>query len=84
MDENFSRLAPLLRHVRARDGLRGSARRMQPARIGEGHVDWPMLLANLDASTYQGFVTIDTTDLTDRRSAAVSALSFLKARAARR
>lgn len=82
MDEVFSRLAPLLRHVRAKDGLRGSARRVQSTGLGDGQVDWPMLLANLDASSYGGFVTIDTTDLTDRRTAAVSGLSFLKSNAA--
>lgn len=84
MDEIFSRLFPLLRHVRAKDGLRGSARRVQSARIGDGQIDWPALLANLDASAYGGFVTLDTTDLTDRRTAAVSGLSYLKAKAAMR
>lgn len=84
MVEIFSRLAPLLRHVRAKDGLRGSARRVQPTTLGKGQVDWPMFLANLDASNYGGFVTVDTTDLTDRRTAAVSGLSYLKSKAAMR
>src|SRR5206468_871975 len=35
-DEVFSRLGPLIRHVRARDATLGADRRTQPAAIGRG------------------------------------------------
>jgi sugar phosphate isomerase/epimerase len=79
MDELFSRLGPLVRHVRARDAVRGADRRTKPAIIGRGSVDWPALLAGLDATGYNGWITLDPTDLPDRPAAATAGRETLLA-----
>ncbi len=77
-DEVFSRLGNLIRHVRARDGLRGADRRTKATVIGQGNVDWPTLLANFDAAGYSGWLTVDSLELADRSAAAVAAAKHLK------
>jgi sugar phosphate isomerase/epimerase len=77
-DEVFSRLGSLIRHVRARDAVVGSDRRTQPAVIGRGSVNWGELLADLDASGYRGWITIDSMELPDRAGAAVAGLEVLR------
>src|SRR5207247_1763074 len=69
-DAIFSRLGPLVRHVRARDAVCGADRRTKAAVIGAGSVEWEALLARLDQSGYQGWITIDPVELTDRAGAA--------------
>jgi sugar phosphate isomerase/epimerase len=78
MDEAFSRLGPLVHHVRARDAIQGQGGRTQPTVIGQGSVDWPRLLHNLDEASYAGWLTIDPTDLPDRPAAATAAVKFLR------
>jgi sugar phosphate isomerase/epimerase len=78
-DEVFSRLGALIRHVRARDAVRGAGGRTKPVVVGKGHVDWAGLLARLDQSGYSGWLTVDPTDLPDRRAAAAEALRVLNA-----
>jgi len=77
-DEIFSRLGPLIRHVRASDAVRGADRRTKPAVIGEGSVEWDALLARLDQSGYHGWITIDPVELTDRAGAARRGLETLR------
>ncbi|MDB5305623.1 MAG: Xylose isomerase-like barrel [Phycisphaerales bacterium] len=72
MDETFSRLGALVRHVRGRDAVKGADRRTRPAVVGQGDTDWGSLLANLDAADYRGWITIDPTELPDRNAAAVA------------
>ena len=72
MDEVFSQLGPLIRHVRGRDALVGADRRTKPATIGQGKADWPALLHNLDQSGYRGWITIDPIDLPNRHAAATA------------
>jgi sugar phosphate isomerase/epimerase len=76
-DEFFSRLGPLLRHVRARDAVGGAGRRTKPAVVGQGSVPWETLLGNLDQTGYQGWITLDPVELTDRVGAAVAGLKYL-------
>lgn len=64
-------------HVRARDALKGSAGRTQPAPIGNGHTPWPTLLRLLDDASFHGPLLIDPTELQDRPTAATAALSYL-------
>ncbi|HXE51865.1 MAG TPA: TIM barrel protein [Tepidisphaeraceae bacterium] len=80
LDETFSQLGPLIRHVRGRDALVGSERRTKPTPIGQGNVDWGAMLANLEETDYRGWVTIDPIDLMDRFAAAGVGLSFLRKR----
>jgi sugar phosphate isomerase/epimerase len=75
-DEIFSRLGSQIQHVRGRDGLRGE-NRVQPAPIGKGSVDWPAILANLDAAGYGGFISVQSSDLPNRASAAAAGLQHL-------
>lgn len=77
-DEFFSRLGPLVRHVRARDAVGGAARRTKPAVVGQGSVPWEAVLRNLDQSGYQGWLTIDPLELTDRAGAAVAGRKYLR------
>jgi sugar phosphate isomerase/epimerase len=69
IDEVFSRLGSLIRHVRGRDAIKGSDRRTKPALLGSGSVDWKQLLSNLDEAGYRGWITLDPHELTDRLTA---------------
>jgi sugar phosphate isomerase/epimerase len=77
IDEIFSRLGPLIRHVRARDAVCGADRRTKPASIGRGDTKWDHLLSNLDGAAYHGWLTLDPTELTDRIAAATAGLKYL-------
>jgi sugar phosphate isomerase/epimerase len=78
MDEIFSRLGGLIRHVRARDALRGADRRTRPAPIGRGSVNWGELLGYLNEAAYHGWLTIDTLELENRAPAAQAGLELLR------
>lgn len=69
---------PLIRHLRGRDATVGSDRRTQPAAIGAGSTDWPLLLATLDQGGYHGWATVDTLDLPNRSAEASGALGRLR------
>jgi sugar phosphate isomerase/epimerase len=73
VDEVFSRLGQLIRHVRGRDAVRGADRRTKPAPVGSGNTDWEKLLSNLDEAGYAGWITVDPIELTDRAGAATQA-----------
>ena len=77
IDEVFSRLGRSIRHVRGRDALKGAGRRTKPAAVGAGSTEWPALLSRLDQSGYNGWISVDPTDLSDRRAAARAALSVI-------
>ena len=77
IDEIFSRLGALIRHVRARDALSGTDHRTRPVVIGNGNVDWPSLLWHLDQSGYHSWLTIYPMELTDRLAAAREGLQKL-------
>ncbi|HEY2584363.1 MAG TPA: TIM barrel protein [Tepidisphaeraceae bacterium] len=77
-DEFFSRLGPLVRHVRARDAVGGAGRRTKPAVVGQGSVPWEAVLGNLDQTGYQGWMTLDPVELTDRVGAAVAGVKYLR------
>jgi sugar phosphate isomerase/epimerase len=78
LDEIFSRLGTQIRHVRARDAIRGTDHRTRPVVIGSGSIDWPAMLASLDAAGFHGWHTIDPADLTDRPAAAAEGVSYLR------
>lgn len=59
MDQVFSAAGPLIRHVRARDALRGDRQRTQPVPIGSGDVDWPHLFSNLRHAGCKSWITLD-------------------------
>jgi sugar phosphate isomerase/epimerase len=77
--ETFDHLGNLIRHVRARDALLGTDRRTRPMVIGSGTVSWAKLLHWLDEAGFNGWLTIDPTELTDRRGGAVAGLTYLRA-----
>jgi sugar phosphate isomerase/epimerase len=78
MDEVFARLGPSIHHVRARDAVVGADHRTKPASVGRGDTKWDQLLSNLQACGYQGWITLDPTELPDRATAAVSGLKYLR------
>ncbi|MBC7784962.1 MAG: sugar phosphate isomerase/epimerase [Burkholderiales bacterium] len=78
MDEIFDTLGQQVRHVRARDAVKGEDRRTKPAIIGRGDVRWRDLLSHLDSAGYHGAVTIDSGELSDSQSGAVAGLKQLK------
>jgi sugar phosphate isomerase/epimerase len=77
MDETLSTLGPLIRHVRGRDGVRGTDHRVRPVVVA-GDVGWEALLADLDAAAYAGWITIDPQELTDRLAAAVAGRDLVR------
>jgi sugar phosphate isomerase/epimerase len=79
IDEIFSNVGGLIRHVRARDATKGADRRTVPSVIGRGSTDWRQLLSHLDSAGYHGWITIDSMELQDRAGAAVAGLKALKA-----
>lgn len=78
IDEFFSRLGPLLRHVRARDAVGGAGKRTKPAIVGQGSVPWETVLSRLDEADYHGWLTLDPTDLPDRSRAATGGLKYFR------
>jgi sugar phosphate isomerase/epimerase len=76
--EIFSRLGRFIRHVRARDAILGSERRTKAAVLGTGSVDWQMLLANLDAAGYHGWITVDPVNMPNRAAASRMGISVLR------
>jgi sugar phosphate isomerase/epimerase len=84
IDEVFSRLGSLVRHVRGRDATGGAGGRTKPAAVGAGGTDWVQLFANLDGAGYRGWVTVDPFELPDRAGAAAQARSALVAAQAKR
>jgi len=76
-DEVFSRLGPLIRHVRVRDAIGGAGGRTRPAAVGQGDTNWPELQSLLGAADYDGWFTVDPTELPDRVSGATAARSVL-------
>ena len=77
-DEVFSRLGGLVRHVRARDATVGHDHRTRPAAIGHGDVDWGQLAALLDEAGYNGWLTVDPLELSDRQAAGREGLGQLR------
>ena len=77
LDETFSQLGPSVRHVRARDAVRGAERRTRPAAVGKGNVNWEHLLSNLEGAGYVGWLTVDPLELPDRSAAAAQARQWL-------
>jgi sugar phosphate isomerase/epimerase len=79
VDEIFSNLGGLIRHVRAKDATRGAERRTVPSVIGRGSTNWEQLLSSLDGAGYHGWITVDPTELQDRAAAAVVGLKTIRA-----
>lgn len=79
IDEAFSRLAKVIRHVRVRDALLGHAHLTKPALVGQGSTDWKALLGRFEDAGYHDWLGIDPTELTDRAGAAQAAGVFLRA-----
>jgi sugar phosphate isomerase/epimerase len=77
-EEIFSRLGGSIRHVRARDAIRGADHRTKSAVIGDGSTDWPALGRMLDDSGFTGWIALDTLELPDRQRATQAGLRFLK------
>ena len=78
VDATFSALGPLVRHVRGRDAVAGADRRTKPAPVGRGDTKWDELLAAFDGADYQGWITVDPSELADRPAAAVAGLKYLR------
>ena len=77
IDEVFSRLGTLIRHVRARDAVASNGR-TKPSPIGQGSTNWEQFAAALDAAGYRGWITIDPVELADRIAAAETGLAHLR------
>jgi sugar phosphate isomerase/epimerase len=77
-DEIFSRLGPLVRHVRARDAAVGPDKRTKPMVISRGDTKWSELLGALDEAGYRGFLTLDPMEFPDRVGAAVTGAKYLR------
>jgi len=78
IDEIFSRLGTMIRHVRGRDAILGTDRRTKPSVIRRGSVQWDQLLHRLDEADYHGWITLDPLDLPDPAAAALSGAASLR------
>jgi sugar phosphate isomerase/epimerase len=78
VDEVFSRIGPLIRHVRARDAVAGQDKRTKPAAIGGGDTKWEQLLTLLDEAAYAGWLAVDPLELPDRIAGARQGSAHLK------
>jgi len=78
MDEIFSRLGPMIRHVRGRDAIVGADRRTKPAVIRRGSVQWDQLLRRLTEADYHGWITVDSLELPDPAAAAIAGAASLR------
>ncbi len=76
--EFFSRLSGQIRHVRARDALRGEGSRTRPTVLGCGDVDWPATAAHLDSAGFHGTWCVDPVELNNRAAAAFEAPKFFR------
>ncbi len=84
LDQMLSRGGDAVRHVKARDAVRGTDHRTQPAAVGAGDTDWASMLQKLDEAGYRQWITLDPTDLTDRLGAIMAGERYLNAILARR
>lgn len=72
-------LAPFIRQVRARDGVRDLAQgRGVETPLGRGTADFPALLASLEDHAYRGYFTIDREFSEDPVSDVRNAVEFLR------
>ncbi len=72
-------LARWIAHVHARDVRSASvARGMQEVPLGAGEVDWLTLMATLQTIEFQGFVTIERLEGTNRRADVQAGVTFLR------
>jgi sugar phosphate isomerase/epimerase len=78
IDEIFSRLGSMIRHVRGRDAILGAERRTRPAAIRRGSVQWDQLLRRLGEADYRGWITLDPLDLPDPPAAAIAGAASLR------
>jgi sugar phosphate isomerase/epimerase len=83
LDAVFSRIGQMVNHVRARDAIQGSGHRTRATVVGSGAVKWDHLMANLNGAGYQGWLTLDPADLSDRISGTAEGATFLRAQAIR-
>jgi sugar phosphate isomerase/epimerase len=74
----LSSIGPLVRHVRARDGIRGTGARAQVTPLGAGEVNWAELSSDLESAGYDGWLTIDLNGLTSPQDAAQVAVARLR------
>ena len=78
-DEALDALAPQIRHVHAKDGVRDLAQgRGVEVPLGRGSVDFPTLLAVLEQYDYRGFLTIERENATDPVGEVGAAVSYLR------
>ncbi|MGA2230485.1 MAG: TIM barrel protein [Tepidisphaeraceae bacterium] len=76
--EVFSSIGSLIRHVRGRDAVGGAGGRTKPVIVGRGSTDWAGLLALLDEAGFEGWITIDPIELTERAAGAGAGLKYLR------
>ncbi len=79
LDETFDAFGSLVRHVRARDAVRGEDRRTKPTIIGRGDLAWRDLLGALDGAGFSGSITLDPSELNDPQAGAIAGLKQLQA-----
>ena len=68
----------LVDFVQARDARRGVSGGAREVPLGEGDVDWNLLVATLDAAGYRGYLTVDTEIGANRPAVARHGVEFLR------
>ncbi len=78
-DEALRALAPYIRHVHAKDGVRDLAQgRGLEVPLGRGSVDFPSLLAVLQQQNYRGYYTIERDNSQNPIAEVSAAVSYLR------
>ena len=78
-EEALRILAPHIRHVHAKDGVRDLAQgRGLEVPLGRGSVDFPTVLAVLEQCNYRGYLTIERENSSDPVGEVGAAVSYLR------
>lgn len=76
---NLMPLAGLVAHVHARDARSaGLSRGLQEVALGAGNIDWMALTATLQVLEFDGFLTVDREQGTDKLTDVTNGVKFLK------
>jgi L-ribulose-5-phosphate 3-epimerase len=78
LESALSSCADLIRHARLRDGQRGQGNRSRAVPLGEGQIDVSDYVSLLREADYDGFLSIDPSELAEPRLHASRAIDALK------
>ena len=77
--QTLIKLGPKLSHVHARDGRANTVSGIpNETAVGDGQLDWPMLIATLESVEYRSFLTVNPESGGDSANKLTTGVEFLK------